>query len=416
MPYTTKQLKIGNTDQLDYLAHEAGAVWSDTVVKFWRVVRHSDHWLSKNAMQKLIRNNNLHSQTVQGITDSFYESLKSWKILHKTDHRANPPRKRHWYHAIPFKESAIKLKDGNLILSTGRGNQPIVIPWLFGKPKVCEISYSGKEYVLNATYAIEPTENNADGFAGVDLGEVHIAVVCTGERIVIANGRELRSKRRYQNKAKGSFQKKLSKKKKGSRRYKKVNNAKHRVTNKLNNQIRDILHKQTTKLVCILKEDGIQTVGIGDLRDIRDDCNDPNSKNNQKLHQMLSGKARHYITYKAERLGMTVELVDEAYTSQTCPQCTELNKTKDRNYICEHCGYTGHRDGVGSYNIRHKTKYQGEMLPVVGDMESKRVLMTPPVGIKYQADTQNASAANTSPCKSAAIQPGLSAIKAVTAA
>ena len=83
--YITRQLKIGKTAELDRLAHEAGIVYSQTVVRFWRIVRHSNHWISEYAMKRLIRNNTLHSQTVQGIVETYYESLKSWSKLRRTD-------------------------------------------------------------------------------------------------------------------------------------------------------------------------------------------------------------------------------------------------------------------------------------------------------------------------------------------
>jgi len=254
MIYTTRKLKIGKTARLDELAHEAGQVYTAVVVLFWRVVRHNRHWLTKYAMMRLIRCLNLHSQTVQAIVDTFYESLGSWRARRKTNPDSRPPRRRRWYHAIPFKESAISLKNGILRLSTGKGNEPVALPWKYAKPKFREISFNGKEYVLNATYAVE-AQNQAAGndTAGIDLGEIHIAAVATGQGVFIANGRELRSKRRYQNKVKARFQRKMDKRKRGSRRWKRLNKAKKKTLAKLNNQINDILHKQTTKVVEALK-------------------------------------------------------------------------------------------------------------------------------------------------------------------
>jgi len=374
--YTTRRIKIGKTERLDELAHEAGQVYSAVVVLFWRVIRHNRHWLSKYAMMKLIRGLNLHSQTVQAIIDTFYESLASWHARRNTNPSAHPPRRRRWYHAIPFKESAITLKNGILTLSMGRGSEPITMPWKYAKPKFCEISFSGKEYILNATYVMD-VQNQVTGqdTAGIDLGEIHIAAVATGNGVIIANGRELRSKRRYQNKVKAHFSRKMDKRKKGSRRWKRLNKAKKKTLTKLNNQIRDILHKQTTKVVEAMKKDGVSTVGIGDLRDIRQNV-DYGKKANQKIHQMPVGKVREMITYKAQRIGMAVRIVDESFTSQTCPKCGCRHKPSDRNYQCP-CGFQYHRDGVGAVNIRQKTMYR-ELVPVVGEMN-------PPIGLRYIA-------------------------------
>jgi hypothetical protein len=51
----------------------------------------------------------------------------------------------------------------------------------------------------------------------------------------------------------------------------------------------------------------VQTVVIGDIRDIRSSA-DYGKKANQKIHQMLHGQTRQMLTYKAEKLGMKIEL------------------------------------------------------------------------------------------------------------
>ena len=60
----------------------------------------------------------------------------------------------------------------------------------------------------------------------------------------------------------------MDKCKKKSRKWKRLNRAKKQTLAKLNNQIKDILHKQTTAIVCAMQQDGVQTVGIGDVRDL----------------------------------------------------------------------------------------------------------------------------------------------------
>jgi transposase len=66
-----------------------------------------------------------------------------------------------------------------------------------------------------------------------------------------------------------------------------------------------------------------------------------------------------FIAYKAERVGIRVEYVDLAYTSQTCPACFARNKAQDRRYVCGVCGWTGHRDQVGAITISRRTGLAG---------------------------------------------------------
>jgi putative transposase len=128
-------------------------------------------------------------------------------------------------------------------------------------------------------------------------------------------------------------------KKKGSRRRKKLIRSKQKQLKKLKNQIKDIEHKQSSRLISTLHASRVQTVVIGDVRDIRQDL-DVGSKNNQKLHQWSHGSIRHKLTYKAERHGMAVDLQEESYTSQTCPCCGKRYKPRGRNYLCSRCGFT----------------------------------------------------------------------------
>ncbi len=70
--------------------------------------------------------------------------------------------------------------------------------------------------------------------------------------------------------------------------------------------------------------------------------------------------AKHWLEVKsrvdirAARLGIRVETVDPAYTSQECPACGSRNKADDRMYVCYDCGWIGHRDKVGAINISRR--------------------------------------------------------------
>ncbi len=376
MLYQARQLKIPHTEQLQYLAHEAGVVYSLCLVTFWRVWRKKHVWLSKYGMQKLIKNRNLHSQTTQGIIDMFYTNIESWRKARKINPNARMPRCRKWYFAIPYKTSAIKLKDGVLTLSNGKGNAPLRFDWPYDLPKHLTITFD-KGYRINAIYTMAEPPIKAYGEAcGIDLGEIHPAVAHTGNKTIILNGRKLRCIRQYRNKALARFQAMMSKCKKGSKRHKKLAKAKKRVLKRLDNQIKDVLHKQTTKLVFMLQDEGVKTVVIGYVRDIRQRV-DVGHRGNQTIHQMPTGKTRFMLTYKCKRVGIEVVMVNEAYSSQTCPACLHRHKPHGRVYRCPNCGFVYHRDGVGAVNIRNKYKYR-EYVPVVG-------VMTPPLGIRYTA-------------------------------
>ena len=99
-------------------------------------------------------------------------------------------------------------------------------------------------------------------------------------------------------------------------------------------------HKASRAVVQWAKEHQVSTLVIGDVRDVADGKR-LNSKSQQKIGVWSHGRQRQYITYKAEAAGITVTLVDEAYTSQTCPQRLNCTKPKGRLYRCPVCGFVG---------------------------------------------------------------------------
>jgi putative transposase len=301
-------------------------------VFFWRTVRHKGIWLKKKHLQRLFTSPKLHAHTSDACVEAFFAALNSWRERRDLDPKAKPPHKRKWYFRIEYKRSAMRLKDGRLRLSNGRGNEPLVLDWPHAFP------------------------------------QTHIL-----------NGRLLRSKVQYRNKLQAQLNSRIDgRMKKGSKRRKRLIRSKKKQLKKLEHQIKDLEHKQTTRLITTLHERGVQTVVIGDVRGIRED-NDVGSTNNQKIHQWSHGSVRFKLTYKAERLGMQVALQEESYTSRTCPHCLYVRSSvKGRMFCCPNCHWTYHRDGVGAINIRQK--YLGQV-PVVG-------AMAPPTGLQFHAQTR----------------------------
>ncbi len=380
--YQVRRIHIGKTEQLDELAHACGELYTQTLVFFWRIVRHKGLWLKPKHLMRLFTSPKLHAHTSDACVQAFFAGLSSWRERRKmSDPDAHPPRRRKWYFRIEYKRAAMKLADGTLRLSNGRGNAPLVLDWLWDLPQTVVIHWTGTQYEAIATYRMKETEAKPLGseVAGIDLGEVHMAVSHDGTQTHILNGRLLRSKRQYRNKLIEHLSKKIDKKKKGSRCRKKLIRSKHKQLRKLKHQIKDIEHKQTSRLVSTLYREGVQTVVIGDVRAIRQD-NDTGSTNNQKIHQWSHGQVRRLLTYKAERRGMSVALQEERHTSRTCPKCGHRRKSRPQGRVfhCTNkaCRFTWHRDAVGACNIRHK--YRGEFgIPhVVAEM-------APATGIRF---------------------------------
>lgn len=370
--YSVRRVRIGRTSQLDALSHASGQVYSQTSVFFWRTVRHKGIWLAPKHLMRLIASDPehlLHAHSVDAAVQAFFAALKSWRKRRKTDPSARPPRRRKWYFKIEYKRSSMKMENGVLRLSNGRDNDPLVLLWEWELPQTVVIHWTGTQYEAIATYEIGASlpeeeqlsieDKRAEHTAGIDLGEVHLAVSYDGKRSHLMNGRLLRSKKQERNKLIAKMDQKISRTKKGSKRRKKLVRAKKKHLRKVKHQIQDIEHKETSYLVNTLYQEGVEKLVIGDVRDIRQEL-DVGSKVNQKLHQWSFGSVRHKLTYKAERLGMRTVLQEESYTSRTCPSCGHRRKSspQGRVFHCPKCGWTGHRDAVGALSIR--AKYRGE--------------------------------------------------------
>ncbi|MDR7238039.1 IS605 OrfB family transposase [Neobacillus drentensis] len=107
-------------------------------------------------------------------------------------------------------------------------------------------------------------------------------------------------------------------------------------------------------------------------------------KTRKEIRQQLSnwsfGQLIGKIKYKLKLRGVKVQLVEESYTSGTCPSCGEFCKKRNRNFDC-HCGAEGHRDVVGAINILDKSVNKeltkNRELPKIEDTKYRRVLLAP---------------------------------------
>ena len=382
--YHVRRLKVGHDPRIEALALIAGGLYSRTVVSFWRAVR-KGVWLKSSSLMRWQTDDRLHAHSADAVVQQFFGALKSWRKRRKDDPNAHPPRRRCRFARLQWKSSAIRLRDGVLVLSNGKRSAPLLIPWAFERPTLVEIGWGGTQYELRAIYTVAPSAQPlGTNVVGIDLGEVHLAAAYDGARTIIVNGRYLRSKRRYQNKFKARLSALLDRKKRGSRRRRKLARSKARQLRKLQHQVADVLHKQTSNLVSTLHASGVQTLALGDLRTIRQRT-DLGRKANQKIHQWLAGKTRHLLDYKSERLGMAVVLVDERYTSQLCPACRHRTKPSGRRYRCRLCKAAFHRDQVGAYNIR--AKYL-QATAVVGAMAT-------PTGVRFHPHLRRSSSKAT---------------------
>ena len=331
--------------------------------------------------KRLTKSQPLHSQSIQAVRERYFKSWESYAALKKSNPTARPPRKQKNFLTTRWKKSAIRFQDGCVSLSMGLGRDRLCIPLPsnFNLSKTEHIAtidlvYNFGQWELHFSYRYETEKTETgEGVVGVDIGEIHPIVSHDGTDTRIFNGRYIRSLYRHRNKVLSAFSHAISRCERHSKRWWKLTRRKWKRIQKIDAQIKDALHKQTTKFLKYCQRRGIGTIVLGDLTGIRNRI-DYGKRTNQKLHQWAFGKITTLITYKAKVFGIKVVQIDEAYTSQTCPSCGNRKKPTNRTYTCP-CGFKYHRDGVGAINIRQK--YLGHFgVPVVADMDARTMKMT----------------------------------------
>lgn len=231
-----------------------------------------------------------------------------------------------------------------------------------GVPGILRIKKKRGKWVADVALTMEkPLPTEEDGVMGVDLGVKVPAVT-----YVAGQGTRFFGNGRYQRFMRRRFyarRKKLQKAKK--------TRAVRKSQGKEARWMKTINHQLSRQMVNHAKEQGVGTIRVETLAGIRQETARTSRranarKNNRMMATWSFYQLTQFLTYKAERLGMKVEQVDPAYTSQECPACCARNKAQDRTYVCVECGWMGHRDNVGAINVSRRAGSAGNRQSAVG--------------------------------------------------
>ncbi|WP_431030217.1 RNA-guided endonuclease InsQ/TnpB family protein [Lysinibacillus sp. LZ02] len=209
------------------------------------------------------------------------------------------------------------------------------------------ITKKAEKWIAQISVTIPTVEGTGVKVMGVDLGlKVPAVAVTDDERVrFFGNGRQ----NKYMKRKFRSERKELSKKKK-------LHAIRHS-EDKEQRWMKDQDHKVSRAIVNFAKDNQISVIRLEQLANIRQTAR-TSRKNEKNLHTWSFYRLSQFIEYKAKLVGIKVEYVNPAYTSQTCPKCAEKNKAKDRKYKCK-CGFEKHRDLVGAMNIRYAPVIDG---------------------------------------------------------
>lgn len=221
--------------------------------------------------------------------------------------------------------NAIRIKDGYLMVPMSYefrrqhpGAKKILIPFperLEGKD-IKEIRiipvHNGKYFKVQYVYK-EENENknlNPNNMLSIDIGVDNLATCVSnvGTPFII-DGRKIKSINQYWNKRKAYLQSIASKQGKRS------TNLIESLTDKRNNQVRDILKKSARYIVNYCCDNDIGTIVVGYNQDFKRYVN-LGKNNNQTFTQLPFGDLRNNISSLCERYGIEYIEQEESYTSK----------------------------------------------------------------------------------------------------
>ncbi|HJT59069.1 MAG TPA: transposase [Ktedonobacteraceae bacterium] len=227
-------------------------------------------------------------------------------------------------------------------------------------------------YIVEVVYSKKPVQAQVDPSfcVAIDLGITNLAAI-TSNRVGsvprLVNGRKLKSINQWYNKRMKELKLYLPKEDRD-----RTTKQMERITNKRNRQVNHYLHAASKAIIDFLVKEGVGTIIVGKNPFWKQEAG-MGKRNNQNFVQIPHARFIDILTYKAELVGIQVEMQEESYTSKASfldldpiptykpnddtkytfsgkrfGQRNRLYRTKDGKVICA--------DVNGSYNILRKSK------------------------------------------------------------
>jgi len=209
---------------------------------------------------------------------------------------------------------------------------------------------NGLWFEIEYVYEVEPEKVDLDynSYLSIDLGLNNFATcVPTSGTPFIIEGRGLKSFNRWWNMRKARLQSVYD------RQSIRIGRIMAWLLRKRRNVINNFMNQAVNYIVKFCLENRIGDIVIGELKDIKQNTN-LGHINNQNFQYIPYGLFKQKLKAKCEYYGINYIEVDEAYTSQTCSVCGDVNKNNRKHrglYVCRKCGNILNADVNGGLNI-----------------------------------------------------------------
>ncbi|MCM0591101.1 MAG: transposase [Gloeotrichia echinulata DEX184] len=309
---------------------------------------------------------------------AYYKALVAYKLEPtKFTGRPKPPNYVDDKNVVKFNNQAIGKREFNkgfIIPSMS----PIRIPVKPGLKfeDLCEVRIIPKTgcFVIEIVYEITELSEffcslNPELNAAIDIGLDNLATIVFNDlaiQPIIVNGKPLKSANQFYNKQIAKFRGFLPNRKARSRRIANIVRNRHQF-------VSSYLHQATKMIVDELLSLGVTHVSIGKNEQWKTRLN-LGKRTNQNFTQIPHAKFIEMLTYKLVRVGITVKVAEESYTSKASaidwdiiPIYQPNNKIKHvfsgkrvkRAWYISKNGLKIHADVNAGYNIGRKSNPEG---------------------------------------------------------
>ena len=198
----------------------------------------------------------------------------------------------------------------------------------------------------------------------------------TGVALVVS-GRGIRSLKRRHNMALGQIAKKRKRCQNGSRRSRKLQAARRRVSARKRRQIRDLRHKGTRAVIAFCQQQSVGSLFIGNPNGVRN--KNSGRHHNQRLAQWEYGQDMAYLSYKSKQAHIESFTGPERGTSSRCPVCGWKQKVRGRDLALSQSAvfFPGASRRGGQRQHAPAGLWQSNRLPRSGHVSTARPLAGP---------------------------------------
>ncbi|MES1965226.1 transposase [Psychrobacter sp. AH5] len=344
------RIKDKHSVQLNILAGAVNFVWNYVNELSFKHLKRTGKFFSAYDLAAYTKGAgdylNLHSQTLQAISEVHAKSRKQFKKA-KLNWRTNHPKaKRRSLGWIPFKKTAIKhistRQSGKKSLKTTlqfslANSQKLIIDlWdsynlSLYSINTCELVQDNRGHWYACVTVKEfPKIKCGDGQVGIDLGCKDAAVSSDGDK--------LQTKVTHQYAEKLAIAQRAKNKKRVRAIHARIKNTRQ-----------DLIHKFTSRLV---KANSLIVVGKINSKSFT------SSKLAKSIYDASWFEIKRQLDYKCKYAGCHYIEVNEAYTTQTCSCCgcrQDSPKGREglgiREWFCRSCQTAHNRDVNGAKNI-----------------------------------------------------------------